>query len=117
MKGHLLPQGFINRLDLCQVVTLQGEIHLLDLAKMQKLLAHTCSSGISNVKYWNSKKTFISSTLEGELIITGTGDWGKPINLQILPNEPILDYTFINDNHILVVGEDPKPVLVDLRKL
>ena len=96
--------------------SLSGEITMFDLNKFLKLSSFKNASGISIMRFWDQQKLFVSSSLTGELILNGFGGKSNHNVLRIFQDDPIYDFRFLDEFNLLVCGEEPTVLQVDIRK-
>ena len=90
---------------------------MIDMAKFQKLSDFKSKSGVPIIKFWELQKLFVCCSLDGELIFNGSGNSTNHKIVKLFNDEPIYDFNFVDEYQILVVSEDPTPILVDIRKI
>jgi hypothetical protein len=89
---------------------------MYDLQKFKKLGEFQTESGINGIKFWDAQKSFVSSTVGGELVLNGFGSKAGHLRLSVLAGEPINDFKFKGEFGVLVCTADSQIFEVDIRK-
>ena len=102
--------------DAVLIGTLDGLINLFDITKNILLSKYKHDCGIIKTKFWEKNRLFVSSTVEGDLIFNGSGK-NKDYNVQpVIRGGYVHDFDFVDDNRIVIGGEDGVVYEMDVRK-
>lgn len=102
--------------DSFSVASLHGALRTFDMNKMLSLGEYHHENGLIRTKFWESRRMYTTSTVAGELIFNGQG-MNKGFKVQeVLKNDYIHDFDFIDDNLICLGAEDSFLYIYDIRK-
>lgn len=89
---------------------------MYDITKFQKLAEYKDEPSINNVKFWEQQRAFLSSTINGELILNGFGSKAVHQKFPVLIGEPINDFKIRSEWEVLVCGNECQVFEIDIRK-
>lgn len=107
---------FGSALEALSVGTSDGVLSMYDLIKFKKLSDFQAEDSINGMRFWDAQKSFISSTIGGDLIMNGFGSKSGHVKMSVLAGEAINDFKFKGEFGIFVCGADNQVFEIDIRK-